>query len=287
VTGICYPWHMVGTEGKAPDRFAFGENWTRFSRLLDEGRIAEAETSLRTMMQTDDLGGRSFLDVGSGSGLFSLAAARLGAGKIHSFDYDADSVACTTAVRDRFFPEKDWTVERGDISDASYCERIGTFDIVYSWGVLHHTGAMWRAMENACGLVAPGGLLFLSIYNDQGRRSDLWRSVKRRYNRLPSPLRVPYALLAAIPLEATSVARALLKGRVRSYARSWVAYDRGMSRWYDLFDWVGGYPFEVATPEEVFRFCRDRGFSLRELTTAGGGHGCNEFVFLRDGADRP
>ena len=52
-----------------------------------------------------------------------------------------------------------------------------------------------------------------------------------------------------------------------------------MSRRHDLLDWVGGYPFEVATPEEVFAFCHDRGFELQELSTCGGGLGCNQFVF--------
>ena len=56
---------------------------------------------------------------------------------------------------------------------------------------------------------------------------------------------------------------------------------RGMHRWYDLVDWVGGWPFEVARPEEVFRFLRDQGFQLEELRTCGGKLGCNEFLFRR------
>jgi 2-polyprenyl-6-hydroxyphenyl methylase/3-demethylubiquinone-9 3-methyltransferase len=266
-----------------PERFAFGANWMRFAELLDESRIADAEASLRMMLGTDDLQGRSFLDIGSGSGLFSLGAARLGAGRIQSFDYDRDSVECTTAVRDQFFPGKaDWLVEWGDITDTVYCSSLGTFDVVYAWGVLHHTGALWTALANTCDLVAPGGVLYLSIYNDQGRRSARWRAIKRRYNNLPGALRIPYAVLVSTPNELSTAARRLVRGRFREYVRSWKeSGPRGMSRWRDLLDWAGGYPFEVAKPEDVFRFCRAQGFELRELATTGGGHGCNEFVFAR------
>jgi 2-polyprenyl-6-hydroxyphenyl methylase/3-demethylubiquinone-9 3-methyltransferase len=142
---------------------------------------------------------------------------------------------------------------------------------------------MWKAMENACALVAPGGTLFLSIYNDQGRRSKAWRRIKKTYNDLPRPLRVPYALLITIPRHIPTVARAAFAGELGDYLRSWYTpLDRGMSRWHDLIDWIGGYPFEVAKPEEIFHFFRDRGFSLRELETKGGGGGCNEFVFDRN-----
>jgi hypothetical protein len=54
-----------------------------------------------------------------------------------------------------------------------------------------------------------------------------------------------------------------------------------MSPWRDLVDWVGGYPFEVSTPAEVFAFFKARGFALRRLMTVGGAHGCNQFVFER------
>jgi 2-polyprenyl-6-hydroxyphenyl methylase/3-demethylubiquinone-9 3-methyltransferase len=133
--------------------------------------------------------------------------------------------------------------------------------------------------------VATGGAFFISIYNDQGRKSQRWREVKKLYNQLPARARTPYAVAAMLPTEARSVAGALVRGEIGEYVRGWTnSRERGMSRWHDLIDWVGGYPFEVAKPEEVLDFCRRRGFELTKLLTAGGGLGCNQFVFRRRAA---
>ncbi len=148
-------------------RFEFGRNWQRFLATLDQRRIAEAERSLREMLKVDDLAETSFLDVGSGSGLFSLAARRLGA-RVNSFDYDPRSVACTQELKRRYFPDdSQWTVGEGSALDCGYLAALGKFDVVYSWGVLHHTGDLWQALENVVLPVAPGGRLFIAIYNRQ------------------------------------------------------------------------------------------------------------------------
>jgi len=260
-------------------RFEFGENWSSFLRDLNEEKIKAAEASLRQMLGRERLDGLSFLDVGSGSGLFSLAARRLG-GRVHSFDYDVRSVRCTAELRGRFFPDDAWRVEQASAIDGAYMNALGTFDIVYSWGVLHHTGAMWRAVEQSIGRVAPGGTFFIALYNDQGRASRIWKFVKQTYNRLPGALRFLVLIPAFVWIWGPATMRDLLFLRP---GRTWRRYgsNRGMSAWRDVVDWVGGYPFEVATPEQVVDFCRDRGLELRKLTTCGGRFGCNEFVFQR------
>jgi 2-polyprenyl-6-hydroxyphenyl methylase/3-demethylubiquinone-9 3-methyltransferase len=263
--------------------FAFGENWRRFLEVVDEDRIRVAEQSLSEMLGCASLSGFSFLDVGSGSGLFSLAALRLGAERVHSVDVDPTSVACAEELRRRYAPgAPNWEVERASILDREHVQSLGQFDIIYAWGVLHHTGNMFAALDNAGAAVLPGGRLFISIYNDQGLRSKLWRLTKRLYNRLPPLMRVPYVIVVMAPRELAVLIAATVRLRPGQYLRRWTEYkrQRGMSRWHDLVDWVGGYPFEVAPPNAIIDFYTGRGFHLEKLVRRQG-LGCNEFVFSR------
>lgn len=273
-----------GAEVSRGERFEFGRNWARFLEGLNEQRVAAAVESLKRPLNVDSLEGRTFLDIGCGSGLFSLAARRLGA-RVHSFDYDPFSVACARELRRRLGggdQSPDWRIEAGSALDPAYVSALGTFDVVYSWGVLHHTGRMWDGLELAGRAVAPGGRLYVALYNDQGSKTARWRRVKRLYNRLPGPLRPAFAALAVAPDEGKAMLRSLLAGRPAEYVRTWTRYQarRGMSKWRDIVDWVGGYPYEAAKADEVFAFFRARGFTLDYLR-CGGGLGCNEFVFRR------
>jgi 2-polyprenyl-6-hydroxyphenyl methylase/3-demethylubiquinone-9 3-methyltransferase len=262
------------------DRFTFGENWSRFLSVLDEGRIGAARESLVQKLGVTSLAGKRFLDAGSGSGLFSLCARRLDASAVVSFDYDERSVACTEELKRRFFPgDARWRVEQGSVLDAAYLDSLGQFDVVYSWGVLHHTGDMRTALDLVARRVAPGGRLFIAIYNDQGWRSRQWAFLKRCYNRWPwtRPFVVARAFLEC--WAGTFLKDALSGNPLRTWRQR---RGRGMSPWYDLIDWAGGYPFEVAKPEDIFRFYRDRGFRLTEMRTDGRGLGCNEYIFLKE-----
>ena len=148
---------IVNIHVKAGERFQFGANWWRFLGALNEERIATAEQSLKHMLGRTSLEGLKFVDVGCGSGLFSLAARRLGA-EVVSFDFDPQSVRCAEVLRSKFFAhDEKWTVREGSVLDAAFIDGLGRFDIVYSWGVLHHTGAMW---DGVCSGLAGMKLLY-------------------------------------------------------------------------------------------------------------------------------
>lgn len=272
------------TEVSRGERFQFGKNWADFLRTVNDEKISLAERSLQTALDSKRLDRRTFLDVGSGSGLFSLAARRLGA-VVHSFDYDPASVACTSELKQRFFPKDDgWIIEQGSVLDRAYLSTLGTFDIVYSWGVLHHTGAMWEALENVKPMVKENGQLYIAIYNDLGAETDRWRAIKKTYNKLPTFLQLPFALAIIARHDAQAIRSHLRERTLGDYWRRWTQYHqtaRGMNQWYDWIDWIGGYPYECATLEELVDFFGKDGFSLEWLESRTRGTGCNETVFRR------
>lgn len=259
--------------------FSFGKNWQDFLHsYLTEERIQEAKSSLTDFLEAKSLVGLTFLDIGCGSGLFSLAAYRLGAEKIKSFDLDPFSVACCEYLRQKEGNPERWSIDSGSILDKTFLSRLDKADIVYSWGVLHHTGRMWEAIKNAIELVRPGGVLFIAIYNkvEGPFGSQSWLKLKRSYNRAPSLLKIlmEYGFLSLV------ITKMLLTLRnpateIRDYKKK-----RGMSFRIDIKDSLGGYPYEYASPEEVFIFCKKHGLELENMRTVNG-LALNEFLFRK------
>ena len=263
------------------DRFSFGGNWSKYLKSIDDEKIQHAKIALKTILGDIDLAGKSFLDIGSGSGIHSLAACSLGA-KVYSMDFDMKSVDCTSYLRDKFYGhDQNWQVAQGSVLDQKFIKSLGKFDVVYSWGVLHHTGDMYNALDIAQSVVADNGILFIAIYNDQGSSSKYWTFVKKTYNKY---------LLAKYFWSAFYLTLHTTKGLIKDilhFKNPFVRYteykmQRGMSIYYDIFDWIGGYPFEVATPEQIFDYYREKGYTLIKMKTCAGGSGCNEFIFKKN-----
>ena len=269
----------------APDavaRYAFGRNWRSYLKHINEERIEAAMASLLQAMPAPappDLAGLRFLDLGCGSGLFSLAARRLGARAV-SIDYDPDSVSCALELRRVFRPDDDdadWVVRQGSALDVGLMSALGEFDVVYCCGVLHHTGDLWLGLGNATIPVRSGGILYVSLYNDAGLSSAVWRRIKRLYNAgLPGRILV---LSTMVPWRVGLTALGSLYRRRNLFQIRNRDGWRGMRWWHDLLDWLGGYPYEVCREDQVFRFCRDRGFHLYHMQSAQLGN--NYFGFVK------
>jgi 2-polyprenyl-3-methyl-5-hydroxy-6-metoxy-1,4-benzoquinol methylase len=265
-------------EIKSGERFEFGSNWASFLDQLNEDRILLAEDSLKNALGLDNLKGLKFLDAGSGSGLFSLAAKRMGA-TVVSFDYDPQSVGCTKLLKNKFFNnDESWMITEGSVLDIAFLKSLGTFDIIYSWGVLHHTGSMWEAINNCFSLINNDGKIFIAIYNDAGFLSSYWKKIKTIYckYKILRPVLLAYAFLT---MRSGWLIRGLMQGDLFKKFREYRLKSRGMSAWHDLVDWVGGYPYEYSKPEDIFNYAHKKGFILQFLTTKGGTLACNEFVF--------
>jgi len=261
-------------------RFPFGENWLDFLRVLSDEHILEAERSLCTFLGDIDLKGKRFLDVGSGSGLHSLVARKMGA-EVVSFDYDLQSVACTKELKYRYFPDDQaWMIEQGSVLSREYIDKLGEFDISYAWGVLHHTGVLWQALYNTQRPVRAGGLLFVAIYNDQGIVSAIWKIVKQLYcsgvfgRMLMSVVFYPFFFLSGLVIDIAHLRNPAV--RYREHKKY-----RGMSLLHDWRDWLGGYPFEPAEPDRIISFYKNLGFELAQFQPAGHGFGNNQFLFRR------
>lgn len=266
-------------------RFAFGKNWASYAETVGEAHLAAAGAGLRRLLGDVDLAGRSFLDIGCGSGIHSAAAIRLGAASVVAVDVDADAVNTTRAVLARFVPGAAYRVEQRSVLEL-HGGTLGPFDVVYAWGVLHHTGDMVAALGRAVAMVAPGGVFLFALY----RRTylcSLWRLEKRWYA-ATSPRLQRLARLAYIR-SYRLFRRARLGQR---YARA--GFDgvqaRGMDFQHDVHDWLGGFPYESILPDEVDRLMRSLGLRHQATfpiaATAGRtygllGSGCDEYRYGR------
>ena len=260
--------------------YEFGANWKDYSKKVDEEAIRQAETGVLKLIPQEALRGKDFLDIGSGSGLHSLAALRLGARSVTAIDIDPDSVEATRAMLAKNGREGSAEVRLLSILAPEAAE-LGEYDIVYSWGVLHHTGLMWEAIEKASQHVKSGGLFVLAIY----RKTPLcwaWKIEKRVFTNGGRLIR---GLLRSTYISAFKLGL-LVRGRSpREYIENYKSL-RGMNYYNDVDDWLGGYPYESATEEEIVKFMRKCGFAAEyvvELHPKLGlfGTGCAEFRFRR------
>lgn len=258
--------------------FSFGENWKQFLIKMDKERIKQARKSL-----TDFLGklkGKSFVDIGCGSGLFSLAAYLEGA-QVTSIDVDEHSLECAKTLKKANYKAGKWDILKKSALDPQL-SKLGKFDIVYSWGVLHHTGNMHKALSNAAKLVKDNGLLYIAIYNNNTAHvlegtSGLWLKIKRIYNHSPKIVKktMYYGYLSYLLAGITATGH-----NPKKYIKNYKTL-RGMDFYTDVEDWLGGYPYEFATSEHIIDHYRKLGLKNIKVSKVRS-LGCNEFLFRKE-----
>lgn len=265
------------------ERFTFGKNWSDYvAKYYSDERLRTAQGHLLEFLKLDNLHGRSFLDIGCGSGLHSLAAWRAGASRVFSFDYDAESVATTKRLWEMTGRPDNWRIEQGSVLDESYVRSLEPADIVYSWGVLHHTGDMWNAVRLAALPMKREGVFYIALYSKEIYVDPPWQQwldIKRAYNRASA--------LGKRLMEWDYAWRATIKGDLLSLRNPWRTIaqyqrERGMSYWTDIRDWLGGWPMEFAGNMEAASYCNGK-LGL-ELIGLRAGEGNTEFLFRRAGA---
>jgi 2-polyprenyl-6-hydroxyphenyl methylase/3-demethylubiquinone-9 3-methyltransferase len=265
-------------ESMPRERYEFGKNWRRFvERKADQERIAIAKEHILSFIKRDDLNGLDFLDIGCGSGIHSLAASQAGANSVHSFDYDRESVAATELMRRRAPDASKWVVEQGDVLDAHYVAALGKWNFVYSWGVLHHTGDVWRAIDNAAKTVADGGLFYIALYSEDVQQDpQFWIDIKRKYNEVSQfgRWRLEWWYIWNYEMNQKISRFGHVMKRIAEYRLT-----RGMDLFADVRDWLGGWPMQFTRDGDVISYLIERGFSVVNIKT---GEACTEFLFAKN-----
>lgn len=267
------------------DHFSFGKNWQQFLKKVTPERIEEAKKSLSDFLGEETIKDKTFIDIGCGSGLFSLAAVLLGSKNVVSIDIDDFSLECATYLKKEFAPQASWNIIKSSALDEKLLLSLGQFDIVYSWGVLHHTGDMYRAFNNAMSLVRPSGLLFLAIYNKFSisdgimqsifvGTSNFWLKIKYLYNKGGFSTKkiiivlyyIYYLLISILTLNNPFKRNKKLR--------------RAMDFHINVIDWLGGYPYEYATSDELIKYFAKSGFFCVNIQSART-LGCHQILFRR------
>lgn len=268
--------------------FEFGQNWRSYAANLSGPEIDNATEALRTLLQIENLEGRRFLDIGCGSGIHALAALRLGAMEVLALDIDPDSVDTARRLLAQHAPGHTAEVRVASIFDTQGFER-SSYDVVYSWGVLHHTGRLLEALRRSAEFVQRDGLFVFALYRKTWCCA-LWRAEKRWYRDASERSR---RLARNAYVSAVRFGMFLVGLSYDDYVATYPSKNRGMDYLHDIHDWLGGYPYESIAPQEVDTIMRELGFELirrnvrTDMLAKSGvlGSGCDEYVYRRVGRE--
>ena len=261
-------------------RFEFGKNWKKYiERNFSQERVEASKVRLRAFLKRDDLTGSTFLDVGCGSGLHSLAAQQMSAAEVISFDYDPRAVETASILYKYAGEPRNWKIMQGSVLDEQFMGALPQVDIVYAWGVLHHTGSVWRGIRNAAALVKKGGVFYTALYSldaPWNPSPEFWLDVKQKYlaASLLQKRKMEWWYIWRFQIGKQISAVPKLLKEIRKYKQK-----RGMSYFIDVRDWLGGWPMEFCRDDDVKSFlAAEMGMELINIKT---GEANTEFLFKK------
>ena len=272
------------SEIKRGKRFRFGNNWENFvDNNLDDKSIKEAISCTKKILDESGINikDKRIIDIGCGSGLFSLVALELGAKFVMSFDFDPDSVNCTNfLLKSRNFDQEKYKCIEGSILEDSFIKDLGKYDLVYSWGVLHHTGNLFKALKNASSLVNEDGLIFISLYQ-KTIFDPFWKIEKKFFSSSSKSIQLFICKAWMLVLRFLYT----IKGKSFNKVVSNYFMNRGMNFYNDVYDWLGGYPYEGIDTKECVKYFKNIGFKNKLLKKRSKffaiTSGCNEYIFSK------
>lgn len=266
-------------DGISDDNFSFGVNWFDYTcNFVNEHVIQEAGKNIDEWLNKNgELAGKSVIDVGCGSGLSSLCLIRRNVKELVSFDIDPNCLKATQKLAELFAadtPKDIWKIQRGSILDDEYINNLGQFDIVHSWGVLHHTGNMWKAIENAIKLVKDDGLLFITLYSGISTYEKDW-TAKKNYNQATRLGKINYIADYIMLIKHDRQCQ-----KKDPDAWNTMQSSRGMSVYNDVVDWLGGFPYEVTNTKTIVNFCNKFNLTLVKCNDPVA-QACHEWLFKK------
>jgi len=260
-------------------KFSFGENWKNYLKIVTDKKIEAVKADLEKWLGKEYISNKTIIDIGCGSGVHSLGFYLLGAKEILSIDIDPHSVSATKSLWEKHGKPDNWKIKKESVLDSDFISRycVKHFDLVYSWGVLHHTGDMWKAMENATKFLTKGSYFWVALY-DKGPRYNKDLALKKKYNRSSN--------FGKWIIEKRYIFKMYMKSLInRDYKKLGGIFLRrndynlrGMDKKHDLKDWLGGLPYEVASLEEIIAFARERQLVLEKISV--GSEGANNICLF-------
>ncbi|MFQ6107920.1 MAG: class I SAM-dependent methyltransferase [Candidatus Aminicenantales bacterium] len=208
---------------------------------------------------------KSVLDAGCGTGVFSIIFARMGALSVVGIDISKRSLERAQRQADQLGLQNA-TFQKVNMLRLPFTDAC--FDIVWSWGSVHHTADPFGCLAELIRVLKPGGSLLVAVYRRTGL-TFLHETLRKGLIRLPSKYWIPFSRFLSL-VAAPGIS--LFKKRDKS--------RKGEKLEQLLFDWFFVPIRHSYLPEEIKSFLVKRGLVIKKyLPFSGRFNSTSNFIF--------